>query len=638
MKKFRFLAFAAAGMLLAACSTNDTIADGGQDATKEGTGYLSVTINLPTTPATRAANDNYDDGLASEYAVNDAKLLLFHLSDEDKAAGKGEDAATFFQAAILDLPDRVDETQDDNITSSYLSVATVNNSYTSGLYALVLINSTNLFDIGQSTFKTGGEENFKLVSGETKISDLQNIISNIPFYGEKTGFFMTNAVLCSVKGGTATPGAANPSASKLSVLAQLEDNCIKESPKEAKQHPAGSVFVERAVAKATLRLGDNAGTDLGITSVEWTLNNTEPTSYVVRNMFGFDESGKSVVDDYMAYSSENFNPANYRFAGNVAIGKTPIQPVVDYYRTYWCVDPQYSVKAKLSNKVNYTSTDKPQYCYENTFNVENQTYHNTTRAIIRATTNNTTFYTINGSDDKCTLEQAQAEMQKTFMNDAAVVNLFKNNLKPNGEQYDITPDCFVWAYTFNEKTGVYSIDGANVKLADKVTGDNTHFVENAFATDVESAFKTAAVTANTYTEVLQYTNGIMYYEARFQHFADNANRGTDSDLAPWNTWEDKAGKPAPAPGNNITKAYPGNAEINYLGRYGMVRNNWYDVVITKFEKIGSPVDPSIPVNPNPDDPDDPGIPDIPDDNLNSKYISVKVNVLSWAKRVQGWSF
>lgn len=646
MKKFRFLAFAAAGMLLAACSTNDTIADGGQDATKEGTGYLSVTINLPTTPATRAANDKYDDGLASEYAVKDAQLLLFH--------GESEAAATFFQAVNLILPDRVDEIPNDNITSSYLSYAEVNDSYTKDLYALVLVNSKNVFNLGGETPTfTTKDGTYALVAGTTTISDLQDAVSNASFYtfADKDNgyFFMTNAVLSNTSGGTSptqqvgedgkVTGTIIPSKSNLSVLAKLKDDCIKDSRKEAQQNPAGSVFVERAVAKATLRVASGAGDALGIKSVQWALNNTEPTSFIVRNMFSSAEDA-----DYIGYSSEKFAVApNYRFVGHTQIGKTPVQPTVNFYRTYWCVDPQYDKRATLDNRRNYVNAglENPQYCYENTFNVKNQTYNNTTRAIIKVETDGKDFYTVNGSDTKIDEAAAKTYIQKTFIEDAALVKLFTDNLK--ADKYEIVADCFDWtnAFVFNEKTGVYSIDGSKVKLSDKVLNDKTNFKEGAFSneTDKTNAFTTAASTANTYTEVLKFSNGVMYYEARFQHFA--GAKDTDADLAPWNTWESETTKPQVG---DVNKAYRGNAEKNYLGRYGMVRNNWYDVEITKFEHIGSPVDPSKPIKPDPtpDDPDpkpkDPDIPDTPDDNLNSKYISVKVNVLSWAKRVQGWSF
>ena len=57
----------------------------------------------------------------------------------------------------------------------------------------------------------------------------------------------------------------------------------------------------------------------------------------------------------------------------------------------------------------------------------------------------------------------------------------------------------------------------------------------------------------------------------------------------------------------------------FLGRYGVLRNNWYNLSITGVNKIGTP-DINVPDN-------------TPDDNLDS-YISVKINVLSWAKRQQ----
>ncbi len=58
-----------------------------------------------------------------------------------------------------------------------------------------------------------------------------------------------------------------------------------------------------------------------------------------------------------------------------------------------------------------------------------------------------------------------------------------------------------------------------------------------------------------------------------------------------------------------------------MGRYGLVRNNWYDIQVTEIKKIGSPVVPNITTDKT------------PDDNIDA-YISAKINVLSWAKRTQ----
>ena len=103
MKKFSFLALAAAGMLFAACSSDkDVVANevNGGVASYEN-GYISVGINLPTVPqsVTRATNDNgypnnnfdLDDGDDNEYAVGSVYLLTFRPS----GSGADENNATF---------------------------------------------------------------------------------------------------------------------------------------------------------------------------------------------------------------------------------------------------------------------------------------------------------------------------------------------------------------------------------------------------------------------------------------------------------------------------------------------------------------------------------------------------------------
>lgn len=91
-----------------------------------------------------------------------------------------------------------------------------------------------------------------------------------------------------------------------------------------------------------------------------------------------------------------------------------------------------------------------------------------------------------------------------------------------------------------------------------------------------------------------YANGESYYIARIKHFGDV--------LTPWNSG-----------------AY-GTDNFKYLGRYGMLRNNWYELNV---QSVSGPGYPDVPVvKPNtPDDEDD-------------KYIKVSVKILKWAKRSQ----
>lgn len=92
-----------------------------------------------------------------------------------------------------------------------------------------------------------------------------------------------------------------------------------------------------------------------------------------------------------------------------------------------------------------------------------------------------------------------------------------------------------------------------------------------------------------------YLQGVTYYIARVKHFGDA--------LTEWKSGE----------------SYGDNNE-KYLGRYGMLRNNWYELTVGNVYGPGYPGVP--PVDPT-----------LPDDE-NEKYLSVSVKILSWAKRSQ----
>ncbi len=659
MKKFSLFAFVAAGMLFGACADKDTVV---QEVNEnvwngEGEGYMSISITMPQTPVTRAANDVFDDGLESEYIVSDAILLLF--------AGADEANAKCISAQNLTLPFDVTEegagSSTDNLTSSYQVTAKVtgNMQASDELYALVALNYKNVISLTGSTAKIGSQD----VNGK-KVSELlaaaYTVNGNEDFTMKsgattKNYFFMINAPL--------QYAAANvkviddviqaPLANQIKTLAWLDKSKIKRTAAEAKEDPAGSVYVERAVAKATLSVASSAkvpGTIEGesspieIKSVEWAIDNIEPKSYVIRNM-----------DDlsYIAYSSAAFDKEGvakcYRMVGNDKIGKTPILHNFDanIYRTYWCVDPQYNAEASgLLAATTYgpTGNDYPQYCNENTFDVANQIYKNTTRAVIKVTpvSGTATFYTVNGTQERYSQTDAESYLVKAVIEHSDVLSAFKAVTK-NGKSFEITKNYFTFTYEDDATNGQYKVKTVtlNTEALANYVGSTE---EKPLSANPSITFSTAISDANNNVKVLKYTDGVMYYEARFQHFANTAfeagnptveNAVANGDLAPWNFWESenevsggtpvihKPSSTVPYPDASTTKT----GLVNYLGRWGMVRNNWYDITVTAFNKIGYPVDPSGNVE----------NPDYPDDNLED-YISVKIHVLSWAKRTQSWSF
>lgn len=653
MKKLSFLALAAVGLLFGACSSDKDVVVDENVWNGDGDGYMAISIKLPTTPsASRAANDVYDDGLAAEYNVQDAALLLF--------TGASESAATLMSAQPLTLPfpetDEDDtETPADNITTSYQAVAKVSGTVNGNLYALVVLNYKNVLNVasGTATIVKTGTTVTNLASIQSTADDI--VPGNETFTNKSTNatanyFFMTNALLQNLgsehisseqKSTTAAPAAAN-----IQTLAIVDANKIYRTEAEAKSNPAADVYVERAVAKATLStastnmtIDDNidSQTDLKVTVLSWAIDNIEPKSFIVRN------PGDNA---YIAYSSEAFGTDNvYRFVGDKAMGITATlhNYYVPVYRHYWAIDPYYDVNYnertadELLPASKYVSVTTPLYCNENTFDVDHQTYGNTTRAVIKCETDGGTFYTVNGGQTRYGEAAAKSYLVTDLVENADFQNKIKSCLKPD-QSYTFSASTITPTYEVDASTAQVTI--ASIVLGSDISTSKFYMKE----TDIPSGapagtkaieqldFSDEIESANTNFKVLKYTNGIVYYEARFEHFANTYYEKTATsptaagalaagDLAPWNFWE-----PTNKPSGTV--AYPDNtqsAEENYLGRWGMVRNNWYDVTIGAFKKLGSPVDPTGKV-------DNPGT---PDDNVED-YISIKIHVLSWAKRTQQW--
>ena len=636
MKRFSLSTLAVAGLLLTACADKDVIAEGSGQGEILSDGYVALNINLPTSSlsSTRADNDVFDDGETdgNEYKVTDCALLFF-----EQKQTPGADYAELLLAVPVTEFDETPDEDDDNITSSYkVTVALSDHDKSKELYALAVLNYTNVITITNGAAKINNSASTPI----TKLSDLYNEITNIDLTkkGDDPYFFMTNAVL------STKPGGADQPSGDVFQLAELEKDKIYTKKEDAQNNPAGEILVERAVAKATLKISEDAKNiqidgknPIEISKVEWVIDNIEPTTYVARN--------PGTYNSYIKYKSNNSSVVRpYRFVSHTSTrNETFLGSANDYYRTYWCEDPNYGEDATLNGytlnpiqasanfstcyEKNIETSNLPLYCYENTFDVAQQTYQNTTRAILKATINGgNTFYTINNPQSYYTETDFKDYIAKYVFGNKVVQDVIKQNYSGTSEELTFE-DLGGTHITINgssaSTTGVYTIS----TLALSETGESYFGTTNNYKDDAVTAINTALgqtiayITANL--SILEYEDGVMYYEARFTHFGE--------ELTPWGKWE-TANKPSA--GNSVEAAYPGStktgddltrARENYLGRYGMVRNNWYDVTVDAFKKIGSPVIPPVTNDPT------------PDDHLDD-YISVRIHVLSWAKRTQGWTF
>lgn len=607
--KTLFCGFAAAAMLTACSSDEPAVGPNGPDNGQfNGSGYMNVAINMPTqNGGSRAENDNFDHGTENEYKVDNAMLLLF--------TGATEDAAVFHSAYDLDdMTQSADGAAGVNITRTYTKTIQVNNvSDGAVLWGLVLVNydkvATKVLDGNAGFIKTLTFNGKPVTAGTTKFTDMNGEISNLAFLTpEKTKFFMANAPVNANPGGSFLPSDEVTTLVKLGTPAQ----CIRPTAAEAEAQPAGSFYVERAVAKATLTYANVTdetikANGLSIESVEWVIDNVESSSYVIRNM-----GDKSYIPFCSAVNSVNAN--KYRFVGHSAIGETSLQPTRPIYRTYWCIDPAYNTD-KTDNRATDAAAltflpaghDKPQYCHENTFDVLRQSYKNTTRAILKvkfassAEGADGNLYVVANDPSKVYDKETDAKsLMISAIIDQAKVDLGAADvLKPNSS-INISTDNYA---DYLEVTWA-AADASNVIRVASVSYKDNEAYANKPAPFTEATINNL----NAYWRYTKYNEGVAYYDVRFKHFGD--------DLTPWIAPGSSVDTPDTAYGTDAA------ATSNYLGRYGMVRNNWYELNITSFKNLGKPV-----VN-------DLNVEKSDDNNEAEKWISFKINILAWALRLQ----
>ena len=577
MNKSLLFSAVLAGQMLGSCSSSDDIAGSNTGFIESGDGFVAVAINLPTrSGVTSRANDTFDDGTTEEYEVKNAKLLLFNGTDEA--------SATFVQAYPLTLSSGVPGDADKQITTHYEQTVKISSSgLTNNIYALVVLN-----DNGQNY--TVGDKLSKVLT-----------VSSSTLKG--SGFLMTNAPLSTKVGAATFDGEVN-------TLVPIKPENIQKTPEEAKKK-AVEISVERALAKVEMgttmtpvQTADYTGTVTEVTGVKtggkkiyytvtgWELANTNSKTYFSRTW-----ANTNTWAGYQAAGSTSF-----RFIGTKSLNDDAAIPTSVLYRTYWAIDPNYdafTAGALENSQAASTDQNKIKYCLENTFNVANQKIQSTTCAIVGVQfftadddavppqyTPMTDFYTVDSDPtvvyDKSTIEKLilgryvaanSAELTDCIDGTVSALDLLKVT--------ENSTDAGVVSYTVTaEESSKWITD--KKPTAEQLNGWKT-------GVDVE--------------DLEHVKNGINYYYVPIRHFDDSET--------PWTA-------------DNKSTSYPdndGKAEQNWLGRYGVLRNNWYLLEISNIAGFGSATIPDLKYNTD-------------DDDDLKEYISVKINVLSWAKRTQ----
>lgn len=583
MKKIFFSAMLAAAFL-ASCSSESELKPAAGEVADGETGYVGFTIGLPTAKGTRA-NDDFDDGTPSpdEYKVNNATLFLF--------GGNSEADAKFIAAYPMNITNFETKGSDDDqcTTEGIVTAELLKPSAGDNLFAYVMLNHNDMVQVTQSSASTTPASTTKINGVElavgTSFADFSKLEMNV--LGTSDNLVMTNAPVCNETGGAAAPSAA----AQITTLAKLERSRIFATEAKAQAEPAGEAYVERAAAKitvtATMADEDAIKADANVkytkASIKWAVNNENNAYYNARQMKA----------DWLGYAADGaegtVNPTTkFRFLSGSAIH----QGVV---RTYWAEDMNYNNGETTGFKVNPTAAEittlakdgKSVYVTENTFNVDNQKEKNTTGLSISATFNDgKDFYIASTYGDNKILQRVDV----ASTDKETVADYIKKYLRNNNSAFKawLESPATDFAVTMNDDAVAGTAIVATVSGTGLPTGITPDYI-------------------NRLIKFKFYKDGVAYYNLLIKHFGDVET--------PWSREKHTE--------NTIEGIYnaaaPATPESNFLGRYGIVRNNWYRIEISGISQIGDP----IVVTPG----------ETPDDKTRN-YLSVKIHILPWALRTQ----
>lgn len=578
----------AATMAMAACSDSlDESGNTGQGPLT-GEGYVRVAINMPTVSSTRVFSEDtdLDDGLENEWTVKKGIIAFF----EGTETG-GEAEAKFVKAYDLGTPSNslVGGGQVSNRPYSKTLNAPMLSDENNQMYALVILNNgatNNLASVdneGKRLTLKNGDAPIMLESGTSTFKELDGAkwaLNSDEVTSSANGFLMLNT----------------PLYDDVSTKAQTLVPVKVYSTEEEAERNSVNIYVERIVAKVDVSIPNlvQIGTDPkkeglavkentvytgdqvvfvddndGAEPLGWVLNVTNKNTKPLRNVSG--------IADWL--NNTNFPP----LVGRDFIGTTSVEKVegqYDWRRIYWAIDNNYDATSTDTDFNIYRSNSEgsslpaewkaysesttagivPQYCLENTAPAADMKENNTTCVLIKA------IYLVDGID---------VEDKSFFMIGDNAVTLSKAEfLSKIKTDLEIADDAGITLDINSTAAGGY-YKGAS-KLKGLISG-------------LEGSDTTYDDALNGLGEVRYYKDGgCYYYSVPIQHFEIEQPKG-----------------------QAVTDA-------NFLGGYGVVRNNWYQIQINS---VSGPGEPGV----------DPGEEPIVKDE---GYLNCTINVLSWAKRSQ----
>lgn len=586
MKKIYFLTLPFLAAALWSCTDkNDLRGDNNPDR-DIAANYLSVSIVPAMETGTRVdgeTGDNggkYKDGNAIENYVKNVRFYFFDAAGNAQAVKRNDEGSwdSYYEVALPQLndPETEDKPNVEKVINATIVLETPNGDlFPASLVAIVNYDKA-LFggkDIDASSINKLLEQTGQFAKSS---------------YGEEEGILMSNSVYKEANG-----------ASQI-VERKLAPENFGSSESEAQKNPV-TIYVERAVAKVSL-------------STDKIENTISSSKFVGRKIFKLssttkegDDSdlkisdGKTEKEVYVGFLGWNVTQtADKSFAvKNLRSDWTGDSPFVGwtypaYFRSFWALNPaplsyNYTTFNRASEGLPLASaikgisdndTSTPNYTYAPENAPQNQG-DKRTEVIVAAQLVDRDGSAIKLADFggmKFMGENYEDELLQYVAN---ILGVWKKTSEAGGYKYEtIQKDLKLVSAQKAGKTGpglyytyVQFEDGSSENL----------YVDNNDETGKEVKFAELKEKLSNLPFIKVWTNGYTYYFVDIEHL--NTVAGAEGQ-------------------------YP-------VGKYGVVRNHWYAIDVTKIYGLGTPVfDPSEEI-----------IPENPQDH--ETYLAAKINILSW---------
>ncbi|MCH5222753.1 MAG: fimbria major subunit [Muribaculaceae bacterium] len=610
MMKIKYILIALIGFLIA-CSDENVIERGEIDRdNSDGGVYLNFRILTTDNDFTRADNgfdesgddttvggdyDNngfdesgddttvgggYDTGTADESAVKNGRIYIFEGATEAEAVcvayGEiGEKNTTLENSGYLSVKNL--ECRNVKI-NAFESEFDFDDSAT--YYALVLLNVNN-----EAVYPEEGEKFTDWAKDPLENSMLLNKDGN-------TYITMSNAT-----GMYSSTGSESFAPTTLAKIDNSDFSNKKNNNSEIKT----MIFVQRNVAKLLVNARDvlNPGgynakkVEIGDFKVQvslagWRIEVANTKTYPVMNIDGINWEKK----EFMKSGFLNTTSVGY------------------YDRVFWAKDPNYGdetlTQSDFSNPNSSYEINKPGYCLENTMDYDCMLQGQTTRIVVTARWQFEyadeklgTYISGNGSiPPECKFNSEGYDKGIFYKIDSKDYFWCQHHMEEEIKKIVENPT-ITWTKFEDGQGGYYNLrEIVTVKIGDRE-------ISKALYDKIANSIGLSNSTAR---EMGVYENCRCYYVIRIPHF----NGATQT---PWDSQKEVTGRERD--GEKIA-----DYNESHLGRWGILRNVFYEVIVKEIHHLGSPMIPPI----TDDDTDD-----MPDQD----WLSIEVKGLPWRYVHQG---